>query len=304
MFKKKIIFCFITLFFFSTFIVSDEIIIISKVNDEIITNIDLEKQIKYLFLINKKFQNLSKSELLILSKESLIKEIIKKKEIDQFINIKKISDLEDKLIKDNYTNLGFNNKFEYLEFLSKEDMQIDTIKRKLVTEQLWNTLIYEKFKGKVKIDENEIKERIRSLYNNRKIQYELNLSEILFNFDTDNYELIEFIKKYGFDSAAIKYSISNTSSAGGKLGWINLNNLDPTIQNNISTLKAGEFTKTFNTPNGKLILMVNSKREIKNKFNFENETKRLIQFEHNKQLNSYSLNYYKKLKQNAIINDY
>ena len=304
MFIKKKIFCFITLFFFSTFIVSGEIIIISKVNDEIITNIDLEKQIKYLFLINKKFQNLSKSELLILSKESLIKEIIKKKEIDQFINIKKMSDLEDKLIKDNYTNLGFKNKFEYLDFLSKEDIQIDSIKSKLVTEQLWNTLIYEKFKGNVKIDESEIKERIRSLYNNRKKQYEINLSEILFNYNTDNYELIEFIKKYGFDSAAIKYSISNTSSAGGKLGWINLNNLDPNIQNNISTLKAGEFTKTFNTPNGKLILMVNSKREIKNKFNFENETKRLIQFEQNKQLNSYSLNYYKKLKQNAIINDY
>ena len=81
MFIKKKILCFITLFFFSTFVVSGEIIIISKVNDEIITNIDLEKQIKYLFLINKKFQNLSKQELLILSKESLIKEIIKKKKL-------------------------------------------------------------------------------------------------------------------------------------------------------------------------------------------------------------------------------
>ena len=55
---------------------------------------------------------------------------------------------------------------------------------------------------------------------------------------------------------------------------------------------------------GNLILKINSKRELKNQFDLDKETKKQVVFEQNRQLNSYSLNYYNKLKQNAIINEY
>ena len=56
-------------------------------------------------------------------------------------------------------------------------------------------------------------------------------------------------------------------------------------------------------PNGYLILKVNEK-EIKEKINIEKELQDKIRFETNRQLNQFSLLYYKKLKQNYKINEY
>ena len=283
---------------------SKEIIIISKINNEIITNIDLENQIKYLLITNSNLKDLSKKDLLELSKNSLIKEILKKKEVDKFINIDSSYNLEIKLIKQHYESLGFDNKSDYINFLQNEGISLELVKNKLIINQLWNTLIYEKFKGKVKIDEDEIRKKIKTYKSQQKKLYEVNVSEILFNFDVSFNELNEFIEKYGFKNAAVKFSISETSSKGGEIGWVNLRNLSPELQNKIYSLKIGEYTKPIKIPSGNLILKVNSKREIKSQFNLEKETKKQIIFEQNRQLNSFSLIYYNKLKQNAIVNEY
>ena len=280
---------------------SDEIKIISKVNNEIITNIDLENQKKYLLLMNDNLKNLSKSEILELSKNSLIKEIIKKNETKKYIKFEKNSELEEKLIKQNYSNLGLKSMSEYLSILKKKDLSLEFIKNKLLIEKQWNALIFEKFKDKVKIDQNEIKKRIKIYESKQEKLYEVNLSEILFNFQSNFEEIKKFIEQYGFESAATKYSISDTSSDKGKIGWINLNNLAPQIQKKIQVLENGNYTNPIEIPNGKLILKLNSKKEIKRKFDFKREMKKQIAFERNRQLNSFSLNYYKKLKQNSTI---
>lgn len=283
---------------------SKEVIIISKINNEIITNVDLENQIKYLLITSSNLKELSRKDLLELSKNSLTREIIKKKEIKKFINVDKISNLEKKLIKQHYESLGFADKSNYINFLQKEGISLELVKNKLTTEQLWNTLVYEKFKEKIKIDENAIKEKITIYKSRQKKLYEVNVSEILFNFDLSFNELNNFIKKYGFKNAAIKFSISDTSSKGGEIGWVNLNNLSPEVQEKINSLKIGEYTKPIKIPSGNLILKINSKRELKNQFDLDKETKKQVVFEQNRQLNSYSLNYYNKLKQNAVINEY
>ena len=70
-------------FLFYNFTISQEIIIVSKVNDKIITNIDIENEKKYLFLLNNKLEKLSEDEILNLAKNSLIREKVKKKEINR-----------------------------------------------------------------------------------------------------------------------------------------------------------------------------------------------------------------------------
>ena len=307
LFKKEYYFflIFILIFVFKSInIYSKEIIIISKINNEIITNIDLENQIKYLQITNSNLNNLSKKDILEVSKESLIREILKKQEINKFINIGEKSNLEGKLIKQHYKSLGFENKSDYKNFLISKGITLQLVKDKLITEQLWNTLIFEKFKEKVKINEDEIKKKIYMYKNQQKKLYEFNVSEILFNFDESFNEINEFIKKYDFESAAIKFSISDTSSKGGEIGWVNINNLSPELQEKIRFLKVGEYTKPIKIASGNLILKINKKREVAEQFDLDKELKKQIFFEQNRQLNNFSLNYYNKVKRNAIINEY
>lgn len=283
---------------------SKEIKIISKINNEIITNIDLEHQITYLLITNSNLKDLDKKDLIELSKNSLINEILKKKEIDKFLSINEKSSLGEKLVKQNYMSLGFENKSDYKSFLERKGISLELVKSKLIIEQLWNTLIYEKFKEKVKINENEIKKKMKIYKNQKKKLYEFSLSEILFTFDVSFNEVNEFIKKYGFKSAAVKFSISDTSSKGGEIGWVKLTNLSQEFKEKIYSLKVGEYTEPIKIPSGNLILKLNSKKEIKDQFDLDKETKKQIIFEQNRQLNSFSLNYFNKLKQNAIINEY
>ena len=283
---------------------SKEIKIISKINNEIITNIDLEHQITYLLITNSNLKDLDKKDLIELSKNSLINEILKKKEIDKFLSINEKSSLGEKLVKQNYMSLGFENKSDYKSFLERKGISLELVKSKLIIEQLWNTLIYEKFKEKVKINENEIKKKMKIYKNQKKKLYEFSLSEILFTSDVSFNEVNEFIKKYGFKSAAVKFSISDTSSKGGEIGWVKLTNLSQEFQEKIYSLKVGEYTEPIKIPSGNLILKLNSKKEIKDQFDLDKETKKQIIFEQNRQLNSFSLNYFNKLKQNAIINEY
>ena len=96
---------------------SKEIKIISKIDNEIITNVDLENQIKYLLITNSNLKDLNRKDLIELSKNSLIREILKKREINKFISVNEKSNLEEKLLKQNYRSLGFENISDFKSFL-------------------------------------------------------------------------------------------------------------------------------------------------------------------------------------------
>ena len=260
MILKKIIFFFIIFFFQINLINSSEVKIVTKVNNEILTNIDIENESKYLLILNTNLKNLNKNELYELSKNSLIRQILKKEEVEKYFKLEKHSELGEKLLKENYTALGFENKEKYSNFLKKEGFNIEILKEKLLIERLWNSLIYEKFKNKIKIDENEIKKKVETFINNQEKIYEYNLSEILFNLNTDYKQLIDFINNYGFEAAASKYSISDTSTNGGKIGWIKNNNLNEKLKKQISNLNEGQISNPIKIPNGNLLIKLNKKK--------------------------------------------
>jgi len=304
MISKKIIYFFIIFLFQNNFINSSEVKIVTKVNSEILTNIDLENESKYLLIQNTNLKNLNKNELFELSKNSLIRQILKKEEVKKYFLLEKYSELSEKLLKKNYTNLGFENREKYSNFLKRKGFSIDILKEKLLIERLWNSLMYEKFKTKIKIDENEIKNRVKKFINNQDRIYEYNLSEILFDLNTDYKEVINFIDNYGFETAASKYSISDTSVNGGKIGWIKNNSLAEKLEKQISILEEGQVSNPIEIPNGYLLIKINQKRELKSQINLDLEIKKQIKLEQNRQLNNFSLNFYKKLKQNSTINEY
>ena len=301
---KKIFIFFIIQLLFYNFTQSKEVIIISKVDNEIITNIDIEIEKQYLLLLNNKLNELSESEFFELTKNSLVREIIKKKEINKSFN-QQSEITKNKIIENFYNRLGFDKKNEFIKFLDKKNISFENLKEKLIIDALWNQLIYIKFNNKIRVDKNTIKNEIIDYYNSKDKKYEYNLSEITIDIEKDinlkKKEILKYIEKFGFEIAANKYSKSDTSKYGGEIGWIKSTRLSKKIKNKISIIKVGEITKPIQTPNGYLFLKLNAKKEIIEKLDLEKELKQQINFEKNRQLNQFSLIYYKKLKKSTNI---
>ena len=302
---KKIVILIIILFSYNNISNSKQILIVAKIGDEIITNIDIEIEKEYLLLLNNSLKKLSKKDLFNLSKKSLVREKIKNKEINKLFNKDMDDKLKKKIIENFYKRLGLSRKSELIALLEQKNLDLENLKEKLLLEAKWNRMIYIKFNDRIKIDEEEIKEKIKEIYNNKEKNYEFHLSEILVDIEKYNSltknEISNYIQSYGFKIAANKYSKSDTSKYGGEIGWIKDARLSNKIKQKISKIKIGEITKAIQSPNGYLILKLNDKREIGEKLNLEKELKQQVAFERNRQLDQYSLNYYKKLKQNVVI---
>ena len=85
--------------------------------------------------------------------------------------------------------------------------------------------------------------------------------------------------------------------------WINKMQLSKSIIKEIEKIEVGKLTRAIQVGNNFMILRINDKRKINKKINFDEELKKLIIFEKNKQLNQLSLIYFKKIKQNIFISE-
>jgi len=161
----------------------------------------------------------------------------------------------------------------------------------------------------IKIDEKNLRQNLVEKISSEK-KYEYNLSEILFeiekNEDIQNKLklIINYIKSSDFKTAASRYSISSSANKGGQIGWIKETLLSNNLNLILGKMKINEVSKPIKYPNGYLILKVNDKKEMKEVIDIQSELNEIINFEKNKQLNQFSLLYYKKLKQNTVIDEY
>ena len=304
--KIKILFV-LFLLTFASYKLDAKIYIKYKIGDQIITNFDIENEINNLIFFRPSLEKLSKDELNKIAKNTLIREIIKNTEIRKaFTNINSI-DLEKKVKQRLFAYKKVKNEDELIQILKKDNINYKEVVEKVKYETLWNELIFQKFNKSVKIDKDYLSKQLKvKIYKNRKFEY--NLSEILFEVDNNenvikkNDEILKSIKKYGFKASASKYSISNSASVGGNIGWVKETVLSNKIVNKLDKLNIDGITKPIKYPNGFLILMINDKKEIKKEINFDEELNEFIKFEKNKQLNQFSQLYYKRLKQNTNIN--
>lgn len=306
---------YIKIYFYIIFIISlssdlsAKITIKYKIGEEIITNSDIENEKNYLTFLRPKLSNLSNDEMLKISESSLIKEIIKKKEINKAFkevnNEKLINKIKESLFK--YKNV--KNEEELLNILKNTNIRYEKVIEKMKYEALWNELIFRKYNSLIKIDKTKLKsELISKIASNKK--YEYNLSEILFeienNEDLENKynKILNYIKINDFKDAASRFSISNSSKRGGEIGWIKETLLSENLSKLISKMNKYGITKPLKYPNGYLILRINDKKEMKQVVSIDKELEELIIFEKNRQLNQFSLLFFKKLQQNTIINEY
>ena len=282
--------------------------ILFKIDNDIITTIDIYEEIKFLKAFNPQINNLSDKELFEISKKSIIRDKIKKIEISKYVDEIKVADkFLLQLIKKKYSKIGIDSIDSFESYLKNNDLNIDLIKKKFAIELIWNDLILQKFNSKIIIDKEKIKKEI--LKNPKKIQKEILLSEIVFSISKKSEykkkyeEILTDIKQTGFKNAALIHSISNTASTGGSIGWIKEDNLNKNLKEKILHLKKGQYSEPILTSSGFLIIKIEDERENKLEFNLNNKIDELTQFKRNEQLNQFSNIYFNKIKKDLIFDD-
>ena len=308
MHKKNLKVFFIIIFFvFITNSNSFENKILFKIENKIITSLDVMKEYKYLIALNPNLKKYSKKNNIKLAKKSIVQEKIKNIEIERnFENPKVPEEFIEQIMRNIYTKIGFSNLNDFKKYLISSEIDFENVKKKLEIEALWNELIIFKFSSKVKIDEKKLKDEITK--NNGFLKSYL-MSEISFEVsnikDLENkfLEISNVINNKGFDFAALQYSSSPTSNLGGKLDWINENSLNDNIKKAIINLEINDFTKPIAVPGGFLILQINDIKNTKISIDIDAELKKLINFEKNNQLSQYSKIYFNKVKKDMEINE-
>lgn len=306
--KKLFFFYFFVIILFNfTILKANNVKIITKIGTDIITNIDIDNEYKYLIALNDNYKSIEKNKIYDYAKESLIREKIKEIEIKKFFDLGNKDDYLDDRVKAIYQNLGFVNIEEFNNHLKKNKLNLNEIFRKIEIEIKWNQLIFEKYNNKIIINKESLKEK---LIKESKKSYSYNLSEIVFSIkDRSDFEnkfnsIIKSINDIGFEKTVLIYSESNSVNKSGNLGWIDELSLSKIILNEIKTINVSEITKPIKISNGILILKLNEIKEIDYTIeNIDDELSKLINFERNKQLNTFSSIYFNKIKEKILANE-
>ncbi len=307
--KIKLIFVFIIFCVSIVNSYANSVNIVVKIQNKIITNIDIENEKKYLLFLNPKLKELENSKITNIAKNSLINEIIKKKEIIKFFDLSKTNSLTDAIKKNLMLKRKINDEAELVNLLKKNNLQYELIEEKLKIEALWNQFIYNKYSKNVKIDKEYLRKVILTEYNEKRKKYEYNLSEIVIE-DSITENLIEItnklsksINEIGFENTANIYSTSSSSKNGGYIGWVNELQISELLKKNIRKLDIKEIGAPIKIDGGFIFIKLNDKRELKQKINIEEQLNQLINKETARQLNNYSNILFKRLIKNTEINE-
>ena len=308
--NKKTIFLIIIFFLFTNFSYSKiDLQIIMKINNQIVTSYDIEKESNYLLALNPKLNEINKKDLLELAKKSMIKEMIRKSEILKYKEINLDNSRNQNILRNIMLNLDFSNQLQFESYLNDFDISIDDLRKKIGIENEWKNLVYSKYSTSVKIDNEKLINQIeRSIKDEFSIEY--NLSEIVF-IENQNISLkdlskkiLESIKINGFENTANLYSISDSSKVGGKIGWIKKNNLSSEINRELENLKINSYSNPIKIDNNYLILKINDIKQTTVKIDKQKELDKMIMIETSKQLDKFSNIFYNKIKLNSVISEF
>ena len=306
----KIIIIYLILIFYNNLAFGIDILIKAKLDNEIITNIDIDHEKKYLMFLNPKLEELENKKIEEIAKNSLITELVKEKELKGLFNFEKNTKIIDVLQETFIKKKKIKNKKEFLEILKRKELDYQTIRNKFQIEGLWNQLIYKKYFKNIKINKKNLRLKITNSIKNKKEKYEFNLSEIVFrensneSFENLINKINNSIASIGFENSANIFSISNSAKNGGLIGWVNELQISDRINKNLKNLKINNYTMPIKISSGYIIIKINDKRVFEEKINIEDQLNNLISQETNRQLNSFSTIFYKRLKKNLNIYEY
>ena len=277
--------------------------IVAKIENEIITNFDIENKILITLLLNKEEINQKNiNKIKKISLDSLVNNRLKKIEMSKYsitsdtkqINIYLNSILSNDV--ENFKKILNNNGLDFQLFYDEIDIQLK-----------WQKFIYEIYSQKIKIDEKAILAELDEIKNKGSDLEEYNISEIeiALNNNEEDQNIIDNIKalinKQGFELVALKHSISPSATVKGNLGWISTDSLAKKIYNKLYNLKIGQVT-FLRSQRNILFLKLNDKRVTNQKsLDLEILKKNLINRKKNELFTMYSRSHLLKLKNTSLI---
>ena len=307
MIKKIYVFILLSMLASTDVIAKNTIFIVANINGNIITNLDIEKEVSYLKILNPQLRRLDDKKTSNIAKNSLINEVIKKSEVKKFFILDKKLKTIDNMYKDLYISLGFSNNTEFENILLQNNSYTNLeIVEKMKVDFFWNRIIIDKYSTQIKINEKELIQKVQNI---NKYKNEYLLSEIFFNKDKNLglkkqiSKITNSIDEVGFNNTASIFSVSESANIGGKIGWVEENSLSKKIIDEIKKIKIGEYTDVIQFGNNFLILKVEDKKTKKINANKDQIIKNMIEFEKNKQLNQFSNIYFNKVKINYQIDE-
>lgn len=285
---------------------SQENKILFKVDNEIITTLDILNELKYLKIINEQFKKTDRNQAFEIAKKSLIREKIKENVLKkEFEEIKLDEQFLNNILINYFKTIKINTITEFENYFNSIEIDPKSIRNKITIEAMWNQLIYRKYSQSVKINREEI---LSDLKKDNK-QKELLLSEILFNINEnenldEKFELIKNkIEISNFSEAALTYSVSDTANKGGELGWIKETSISTKIKKSILKVNIGDYSEPITIPGGFLILKIIDVRESAKNLNLDEEIDKIVREKTNEQLNQLSNVFFNKVRKNIKINE-
>lgn len=283
-----------------------ENIIIAKIDKKIITSFDIKNKILGSLILSQKeinqenINNLKKDTL-----ETLIDLRLKEIELEKF-NLK----IESQKVNSYLKQLSKNSISSIENIFKNYDLDFNVLKQEIETELKWRQFIFETYSKRTSIDEKTINYELKKLLNtsvNTNNNMEVNLSEIeviqsknISNKETIK-KILQEIEINGFENTALKFSISDTSSAKGELGWVNINALSKTIKNIIKDMEINQISDPIIGDDNILFLKLNNKRMNNKKIDEEKLKKILIQQKQNQIFELYAKGHLSKLRNNTLI---
>jgi len=282
--------------------------IIMKIDNQIITNYDLEKEANYLLALNPRLKEIDNEKLIAIAKRSLIKEKIRKNEIMKYKTLNNENAQIETVLNNLISNLNFENQEQLQGYFENFNISIDDLREKIEIENEWKSLVYAKYFSSVKIDKLEIQKKIQKM-SKKEYLIEYNLSEILFTkkkgllIEDQITEIKKSIEKVGFENTAILYSISDSSKVGGKIGLVSENNLSREINKNLKGLKENSYSDPIQIGNNFLIVKINNIKQVPIEVDKKKELDKIVMIETSKQLDKFSNIFYNKIKLNSKISE-
>ncbi len=274
------------------------------VGDRAITKSDIVDEVKIILILNNEsYSDDKRDKLNQMAIKSTIQRNIKQIEIDRigFLEFNK-RDLTKEL-----TALANRLDFDLdtlKNICASNDLDFTLIENQVKTELLWNSLIFQLYKDRLSINVDEIEEQLKLIQNKKQLNEYL-ISEIVIKRDdtmglkSQIEELKNKIKIDGFEKIAMDFSISETASKGGDLGWLNENIISKDYRSKISETSVGNISEPISVPEGILVFKVRDKRNIER--DLEKEKNQLVNFEKTKILRMHSSSHYDKLKRSTSI---
>ena len=274
------------------------------VGNRAITKSDIVDEIKILLILNNESYSDDKREKLQeMAIQSTITRNIKQIEIDKmsFLEFSQQDFINELTRLANRVNVDLDTLQNI--FVSNE-LDFSLVENKVKTELLWNSLIFQLYKGRLSINVDEIEEQLKLIQNKKELEEYL-ISEIVIKpvakdkLESKISELKNKIKIEGFKNVAMNLSISKSAINGGDLGWLNENVISEKFRPKIAATLIGNISEPIFLPEGILIFKVRDKRKIDR--NIEEEKNQLVNSEKTKILNMHSSSHYDKLRRTISI---